>query len=127
MKPFKSSEFISNEETPVVSRHNRPVEILTVKGRGKKPVIGYVNNNDAVSVWCNNGRYHSLEEDQWDLFFATKLEVVHVYHFRDDKEGWFTLVHDAKIKEGTKMNANYTYLGTITGPIVPPEKSEVAK
>lgn len=128
MKPFKSSEFISNEETPVVTRNGSPVEIITVKGRGTHPVLGYVDSGNTANTWCDTGAYsQSCAEDVWDLFFTPKLEVVHVYHFRDDKEGWFTLVHDTKIKEGAQMNTQYTYLGTITGPIVPPEKSEVAK
>jgi hypothetical protein len=128
MKPFNASEFISNEETPVVGRNGMPVFIVTLKGRGTQPVLGYAGSSESLESWWDTGQIRLPgTEDPWDLFFAPKLEVVHVYHFRDDKNGWFTLVHDAKIKEGAQMNANYTYLGTITGPIVPPEKSEAAK
>lgn len=114
----------------MVGRDGEPVEIISVKGRGKYPVVGYAGSNKTPQSWQDNGRSGILAEsppDRWDLFFAPKVEVVHVYHFRDDPAGRFTLVSGAKIKSGAQMNANYTYIGTITGPIVPPEKSEVAK
>lgn len=121
MKPFIASEFISNQETPVVARKGKPIEIITVKGRGKQPVVGYVEGCDTPYSWCLNGMYSkSNTEDPWDLFFAPKLEVVHVYQYRDDPKGRYTLVQGGAQFGG---NANvYTYLGTITGPIVPPEK-----
>lgn len=128
MKQFNASEFISNEETPVIARNGSPVEIITVTGRGKRTVVGYIDDSDMTSTWCDTGMYNpSNTEDPWDLFFAPKLEVVHVYQYCNHPPGTFTAFHG---KEGAlqRLNASlYTYLGTITGPIVPPEKSEVAK
>mgnify|MGYP003452479959 FL=1 len=127
MKPFNASEFISNQETPVVSRSGKPIEIVTVKARGTMKVVGYAGSDVTLSGWFEDGRYTSSNPPcDWDLFFAPKVEVVHVYPYRDDPNGRYTFV-----QSGDKFGGNanvYTYLGTITGPIVPPEKeSGVAK
>ena len=126
MKPFNASEFISNQETPVISRHERPVEIITLKGRAAQPVLGYLGDSTSPTTWDIDGQFTPGSTSDWDLFFAPKLEVVHVYQYRDDPKGRYTLVQGGAQFGG---NANvYTYLGTITGPIVPPEKeSGVAK
>ena len=129
MKQFNASEFISNEETPVVTRNNEPVEIVATTARGCYPIIGYIGDAALLQRWTLDGHFYAdvpLNNER-NLFFAPKLEVVYVYRFRDDPAGRFVLVHDAKIKEGGRMNVNYTYLGTITGPIVPPDKSEASK
>ena len=118
MKPFNASEFISNQETPVVSRHGRPIEVLTVKGRGDRPIVGYANTDQAASVWWSDGRYMDTLNDDWDLFFAPKMEVVHV--FRHKESGILVpMIEDA---DAWIKDADYTHLGTITGPIVPPVK-----
>lgn len=126
MKPFKASEFISNQETPVVSRHKRPVEIVTLKGRTSQPVLAYAGDSTSPTTWDIDGQFTPGSASDWDLFFAPKVEVVHVYQYRDDPKGRYTLVQG-----GAQFGGNahvYTYLGTITGPIVPPEKeSGVAK
>lgn len=120
MKPFNASEFISNQETPVISRHKKPVEIVTTKGRGAMSVVGYVGSDTLLRAWSGDGYYTASSTSDWDLFFAPKVEVVHVYQYRDDPKGRYTLVQGGAQFGG---NANvYTYLGTITGPIVPPEK-----
>lgn len=120
MKPFNASEFISNQETPVISRHKKPVEIVTLKGRGAMKVVGYAGSDTTLSAWHDDGYYTASATSDWDLFFAPKVEVVHVYQYRDDPKGRYTF-----IQSGDKFGGNiaaYTYLGTITGPIVPPEK-----
>jgi hypothetical protein len=128
MKPFKSSEFISNEETPVVARNGKPVEIITVKGRGNQLVVGFTETCDTPQSWFSDGLFQlSRLQSDWDLFFASKVEVVHVYQYCNHAPGTFTAFH-SKEAALQRLNANlYTYLGTITGPIVPPEKSEVVK
>ena len=64
-------------------------------------------------------------QDDWDLFFAPKVEVAHVFKCTTSDR----LVTSITKSEAIRMrnNSTYTYLGTITGPIVPPEKSEVVK
>lgn len=108
----------------MVGRNGKSVEIITVKGRGERPILGYAGKDTDPTAWMGGP---SQYEGEWDLFFAPKVEVVHVYHFRDDPAGRFVLLHDAKLKDGAQLNSLYTYLGTITGPIAPPEKREVAK
>lgn len=128
MKPFNASEFISNQETPVVDKSGEKVEIISTKARGEYPVLGHVGPTAMLYRWSPHGHYYAespLNDDR-NIFFAPKLEVVHVYQYRDDPKGRYTLVQGGAQFGG---NANvYTYLGTITGPIVPPEKeSGVAK
>lgn len=90
-------------------------------------MVGYIGNDQVITTWFRNGE-HSITspKSEFDLFFAPKVEVVHVYQYRDDPKGRYTLVQGGAQFGG---NANvYTYLGAITGPIVPPEKeSGVAK
>ena len=128
MKPFNASEFISNQETPVVDKSGEKVEIISTKARGDYSVLGYSGSGNLLLRWDSLGHYYAespLHDDR-NLFFSPKVEVVHVYQYRDDPKGRYTLVQGGAQFEG---NANvYTYLGTITGPIVPPEKeSGVAK
>lgn len=126
MKPFNASEFISNQETPVVSRHGRPIELLTVKGRGNQPVVGYTEISDTPQCWFPTGMFQfSNIEDQWDLFFAPKVEVVHVFLNTESGKAEATIRNDQSAR--WKTYATYTYLGTITGPIVPQTKSGVVK
>jgi hypothetical protein len=128
MKPFNASEFISNQETPVVDKSGEKVEIISTKARGDYSVLGHVGTTAMLYRWSPRGHYYAespLHDDR-NLFFAHKLEVVHVYQYRDDPKGRYTF-----IQSGDKFGGNanvYTHFGTITGPIVPPEKeSGVAK
>jgi len=71
-----------------------------------------------------SGAYSKRETpDGWDLFFAPKVEVVHVFQHKESG----ILVPMIEDAEAWIKDADYVYLGTITGPIVPPEKSEVVK
>ena len=123
MKPFNASEFISNQETPVATSCGERVEIVTTTARGEYSVIGYIGGTSVqLQQWTSSGYFYAQTPllVERNLFFAPKLEVVHVYQYRDDPKGRYTLVQGGAQFEG---NANvYTYLGTITGPIVPPEK-----
>jgi len=126
MKPFKSSEFISNEETPVVTRNGKPVEIITVKGRGDQKVLGYIDKGEEIKHWWHGGEIGlSGKKSQWDLFFAPNVEVVHVFEHKESGEIDTTLKYERAKHWATYRS--YAYIGTITGPIVPPEKSEVVK
>jgi hypothetical protein len=55
---------------------------------------------------------------EWDLFFAPKIEVVHVYQHN-------VMGNKIGIIKGGGINFTtgtcYKLVGTITGPIVPPE------
>lgn len=122
MKPFNASEFISNQETPVATSCGERVEIVTTTARGGYSVIGYVGTSTQLQQWTSGGCFYAQTPllVERNLFFAPKVEVVHVYQYRDDPNGRYTF-----IQSGDKFGGNanvYTYLGTITGPIVPPEK-----
>lgn len=119
MKPFNASEFISNQDTPVVSRHKKPVEIVTTKGRGAMKVVGYASSDTTLSAWSDDGFYTATTTSDWDLFFAPKVEVVHIFK---PECGMTVALINKKDVESWKKVPMCTYLGTITGPIVPPEK-----
>ena len=112
----------------MVGRDGEPVEIISVKGRGKYPVVGYAGSNKTPQSWQDNGRSGILAEsppDRWDLFFAPKVEVVHVY--RDVAENKIVCVMHGCENDRFDNGHYHIHLGTITGPIVPPEKSEASK
>lgn len=128
MKPFIASEFISNQETPVVDKSGERVEIITTTARGEYSVLGYSGSGTLLLRWNSRGHYYAetpLNDDR-NLFFAPKIEAVHVYQYKDDPKGRYVTVHSSKVKEyaGIMNSAVYTYLGTITGPIVPPEEGK---
>lgn len=119
MKPFSASEFISNTETPVVCRNKKPVEIVTAKGRGGMPVIGYIGDSQSLHTWSKSGMFFIVnKESELDLFFAPKNEVVHVFELAD---GSLLAASSLSTVEAWKNTRTNTYLGTITGPIVPSE------
>lgn len=41
----------------VRTRNGVPVEIISVKARGRRPIIGYVGGSDEISRWYRNGSY----------------------------------------------------------------------
>lgn len=125
MKPFKASEFISNEETPVVDRGGKPATIVTVNGRGVFKVIGYTSHDDNIRTWLEDGSYTASAKSEYDLFFAQKVEAVHVFKCKSTRG--LAVAHEKQDIEFWIKQTDHTYLGTITGPIVPPENSEVAK
>ena len=127
MKPFNASEFISNQETPVVDKSGEKVEIISTKARGDYSVLGYSGSGNLLLRWDSLGHYYAespLHDDR-NLFFSPKVEVVHIFKHKvmGNKIG--------VIKgSGLEFSAGTAYeaVGTITGPIVPPEKeSGVAK
>ena len=122
MKPFNASEFISNQETPVICRNKNPVEIITAKGRGGMPVLAYIGDGDSIQKWNKGGMFYSNRVSEWDLFFAPKDEVVHV--FRNISSGTIATTLDSTLAAQWRLYNTFTYLGTITGPIVPPEESK---
>ena len=127
MKPFNASEFISNQETPVVCRNGKPVEIVTTKGRGAMSVVGYVGSDTLLRAWSGDGFYIASTTSNYDLFFAPKVEVIHVFERKDGGGTEFVRQEDDG-DDDFRSDKYHTYLGTITGPIVPPEKeSGVAK
>lgn len=121
MKPFNASEFISNQDTPVMCRNKKPVEIITAKGRGKMHVLGYVGDSHSPHTWNESGMFYSSGVGEWDLFFAPKIEVVHVFRVAD---GSVLGTSNLPTVEAWKNTKSCTHLGTITGPIVPPEEGK---
>lgn len=123
MKPFNASEFISNQETPVVDKSGEKVEIISTKARGEYPVLGHVGTTAMLYRWSPRGHYYAespLHDDR-NLFFATKVEVIHVFERKDGGGTEFVRQEDDG-DDDFHSDKHYTYLGTITGPIVPPEK-----
>ena len=122
MKPFIASEFISNQDTPVICRNKKPAEIITVKGRGEMPILGYVDKSQSVSTWNEVGMFYASSHSELDLFFAPKIEVVHVFLNTESGKTESTIRKDQS--EHWRTYKSFTYLGTITGSIVPPEEGK---
>ncbi len=89
-------------------------------------VLGYVGDSHSSHTWNESGMFYTSGVSEWDLFFAPKIEAVYVYQYKDDPKGRYVTVHSSKVKEyaGIMNSAVYTYLGTITGQIVPPEEGK---
>jgi len=122
MKPFIASEFISNQETPVATSCGERVEIITTTARGEYSIIGYIGQSTQLQRWTSAGFFYAespLVVDR-NLHFTPKIEVVHAYKAVD---GLVFATGHLPTAESWKR-AGYTYLGTITGPIVPPEEGK---
>lgn len=53
---------------PIQTRDGRPVEILSVKGRGERPVVGYMYVlDDEIETWEADGTYCGDEMKHLDL------------------------------------------------------------
>ena len=125
MKPFIASEFISNQETPVATSCGERVEIITTTARGEYPIIGYIGNSTTPQRWSSSGYFFKSDNStismRNNLHFTYKIEVVHVFRLVDGTI--FSTVNTPTV-EAWKRYEGYTYLGTITGPIVPPEEGK---
>lgn len=106
------------------------VEIVTVKGRRLQPVLGYMTGmGDSVLAWGLDGSFfkdkHACDTD---LFFAEKNEVVHIFQCKITGHR-IASIDKVDAKARLEDTVDYLYLGTVTGPIVPPpaKDSEVVK
>lgn len=52
---------------PVQTRGGKPVEIITTKGRGSHPVIGYVGYTEILDGWMIDGTYNGKKPTDRDL------------------------------------------------------------
>lgn len=58
---------------PLQTRGGRAVELISVKGRGVYPLVGYVGDSDAVEVWTATGRWNENKP-------LSALDLVNVKH-----------------------------------------------
>lgn len=125
MKPFIASEFISNQETPVATSCGERVEIITTTARGEYSIIGYIGNSTTPQRWSSSGYFFSSDNPTLsvrnNLHFTYKIEVVHVFRVAD---GSVLGTSHLSTTEAWKKTKSCTYLGAITGPIVPPEEGK---
>lgn len=127
MKPFIASEFISNQETPVATSCGESVEIITTTARGEYSIIGYIGNSTTPQRWSSSGYFFSSDNPTLsvrnNLHFTYKIEVVHV--FRCIQLNHLVPAMNKDAKDAFMLcPSQYAYLGTITGPIVPPEEGK---
>lgn len=52
---------------PFKTRAGNTVEIITVKGRGERALIGHLGSEDEIRIWYINGRYFQHRESEYDL------------------------------------------------------------
>lgn len=70
------------EEEPVTRRGER-VTIISVEGRGKQPILGYIGKSTTLSTWGLNGRfYEDGQESPDDLLNLPDMVVRYVNIYR---------------------------------------------
>ena len=90
MKPFNLEEYLKNPSRKVVTRDGKPVRILCTDDElPGYPIIGkvtYPGGTFGINTFTKEGRYlDENKEDNYDLFFATKVGWVNVYRGRNGK------------------------------------------
>ena len=70
---------------PVQTRSGLPVTIITTKGRGTRPVIGYMDASEKLHTWCIDGSYTCASES-YDLINVPEKRVM-LIHFIQTQEG----------------------------------------
>lgn len=78
---------------PCQTRDGRPVEIITTKGRGPKPIIGYIGNNERTESWDSNGN----AQIKWGIV-QTQSDLINVPEPKSSGKVW---VNVYKNKEAT--------------------------
>lgn len=56
----------------VTTRDGRKVEIITTKGRGTHPVVGYVGKEVFPKTWPANGKFFGHSPSDYDLILPPK-------------------------------------------------------
>ena len=90
MKPFNLEEYLKNPSRKVVTRDGKPVRILCTDDElPGYPIIGkvtYPGGTFGINTFTKEGRYlDENKDDNYDLFFATKVGWVNVYRRRNGK------------------------------------------
>ena len=52
---------------PVETVSGEPVEIITTKGRGEYPIVGYLGLSDIIQTWTKDGLYDANPVDPRNL------------------------------------------------------------
>ena len=74
IRPFNLEEYLTNPSLNIVTRDRRKVRIVCTDAPNKKcPIYGFVEGDEGITSWKENGKFSSLE-DSYDLFFADKEE-----------------------------------------------------
>ncbi len=69
---FNIQDFVSNWETPVVTRDGRAVDIIDIDNDGRYPINGTVYSSGVYyfDMWSIEGKHDiSSEDEDLDLFF----------------------------------------------------------
>jgi hypothetical protein len=78
---------------PVQTRDGRPVEIITTKGRGHWPVLGYIGDDADVRTWTMDGIFAVTGAHPNNLINVPEAVVgwVNVYErLQTMGDGWIT-------------------------------------
>ena len=68
------------------TRDGRPVELITTRGRDKWPVMGYIGDEDQVSLWSIDGSNNSYSRlNVFDLVEAKPKRVLSLNVYPDDE------------------------------------------
>ena len=68
---------------PVQTRSGLPVTIITTEGRGKYPVLGYIDQDEVPFRWDENGE-HTIS-DAFNLINVPEKRVMYVNVYNDNE------------------------------------------
>lgn len=88
-----------NLNKPLRTRYGDPVTILSTKGRGMFPIIGYVGDDQDIKYWSKDGL--STEHPRMHLENVEQTVERYLTIFKDDTTGQYyaaPFLHDELIK-----------------------------
>lgn len=101
MKPFKLSEFVSNEATPVKTRDGRKVRIVCTNMSCKYPIVA------AVQV-CNSDKENPNSYDENGHSFRGLLDDALYFVTPKVREGWLNIYPAYNLIEAIPGETIYT-------------------
>lgn len=90
---------------PVQTKDGRPLEIVTIRGRGDYPVIGFIGDSTAPSTFTADGKFFlGLENNNEDLenVPAKPVEIVRYFNIYED----FVMGHDTRAEADAGAEAD---------------------
>jgi hypothetical protein len=88
------------------TRNGKDVELISDKGRGDFPILGYFEGREALATWTQDGRYTLTGNTCSDLIEVKEMKKVWVVLFQRPSGELFTTAHSSA--ESVEAQLNYT-------------------
>ena len=96
------SPYTPEHEGPFCTRDGSPVEVITVKGRGLKRILGYIGDEDTIAEWREDGTYLLGVKTPFDIMNAREVPVAREFWLNEfklaDGHIGFSYAHDTELK-----------------------------